>query len=70
MISAVVFAAHDGNGQRFHLSTAETCPDKAGHLWMRSTIGAKIFSIAIALLILMGAAAVLVVRIRQMEPSE
>jgi hypothetical protein len=26
-------AAHDPNRQRFHLSTAETCPDKAGHLY-------------------------------------
>jgi transposase len=23
---------HDGNRQRFHLSSAKTCPDKAGHL--------------------------------------
>src|SRR4029077_994190 len=25
-------AAHDTNRQKFHLSKAETCPDKAGHL--------------------------------------
>jgi hypothetical protein len=25
-------AAHDPNRQRFHLSKAKTCPDKAGHL--------------------------------------
>jgi hypothetical protein len=25
-------ATHDGNRQRFHLSSAKTCPDKAGHL--------------------------------------